>query len=60
MKCCSTRSLRLLSPLLAAAAWGCVTQGTFEDVSVERDRLREEKSRLEERVVKLEAFDAVL
>jgi chemotaxis protein MotB len=60
MKCCSTRSLRLSSLLLATAACGCVTQGTFEDVTVERDQLRKDKSQLEERVVKLEDSNASL
>lgn len=60
MKCWSTRSLRLTSLLLTALACGCVTQGTFDDVAVERDQLREERSLLEERVVKLEASIASL
>jgi chemotaxis protein MotB len=60
MKCCNARSLRLPSLLLAAVACGCVTQGTFEDLAAERDRLRDEKSQLDERVVKLEASSASL
>jgi chemotaxis protein MotB len=54
MKCCNTRSLRLHSLLIAAAACGCVSQGTFEGVSAERDQLRKDKSQLEARVRRLE------
>jgi len=60
MKCCNTRFLHLPSLLLAAAVCGCVTQGTFEDVTVERDRLRKDKSQLEERVMKIEDSNASL
>jgi chemotaxis protein MotB len=60
MKCCNTRSLRLHSLLIAAAVCGCVTQGTFDDVTAERDQLRKDKSQLEERVRKLEDASASL
>jgi chemotaxis protein MotB len=60
MKRFSTRSLRLLSLLLGVAACGCVTRGTFEEVTAERDQLRTAKSQLEERVAKLESSAASL
>ena len=34
----------------ATLAVGCVTRGTYDEVEGERDRLREEKRRLEQRV----------
>jgi len=60
MKCCNTRCLRLASVLIAAVACGCVTRGTFDEVTAERDLLRKEKSQLEERLAKLEDSGASL
>jgi chemotaxis protein MotB len=60
MKCCNTRCLRLASLLVAVVACGCVTRGTYDDVTAERDQLRQDKSQLEEQVKKLEDSSASL
>lgn len=54
MKCCDRRSRLLLSLLLAAAS-GCVTRGTHQEVLLERDALEKRASRLEAQVARLGA-----
>jgi chemotaxis protein MotB len=55
MRRCSTPSLLPLSFLLGALLSGCVTQGTYDTVSQERDALRRQKQQLETDLAKLRA-----